>query len=95
MGMSRFNTLKTMTLTLLAAASVGFIVQYGETAPELGPREIGTEYNKAPRTLMMSTNASGEAVFGVPNVVTSPMNHAANVQQVVAVDVVGLSLALD
>ncbi|WP_159086884.1 hypothetical protein [Loktanella sp. Alg231-35] len=36
----------------------------------------------------MATNAQGEAVFGVPDVVTSPLDHASNVRPIVAVDVV-------
>lgn len=86
--MSRLKTIKTVASTLTIAVAVGFVMQYGEPAAGVGPTEDGPTFNNAPRTLMMSTNAQGEAVFGVPDVVTSPLNHAANVQQVVAVDVV-------
>lgn len=70
------------------AVAVGFVVQYGETAPRIQAGAESSTYSKAPRTLMMSTNAQGEAVFGVPNVVTTPLAHSNNVQPVVAVDVV-------
>lgn len=86
--MSRFTTIKTIASTLTVAVAVGFVMQYDEPAPRIGAAEEGPVYNKAPRTLMMSTNAQGEAVFGVPDVVTTPLNHMANVQSVVAVDVV-------
>lgn len=86
--MSRFKTIKTVASTLTIAVAVGFVMQYGEPAAGVAPDEDGPTYNKAPRTLMMSTNAQGEAVFGVPDVVTTPLNHAANVQRIVAVDVV-------
>ena len=86
--MSRFKTIKTIASTLTIAVAVGFVMQYSEPAPSAGPAQDGVTYNKAPRSMMMSTNALGEAVFGVPDVVTTPLNHAANVQQVVAVDVV-------
>ncbi|MDP5086764.1 MAG: hypothetical protein NWQ23_15200 [Yoonia sp.] len=86
--MSRFKTVKTILSTMTIAVAVGFVMQYGETAPNMQAGAENAMYNSAPRTLMMSTNAQGEAVFGVPNVVMTPLNHAANVQPVVAVDVV-------
>lgn len=86
--MSRFKTIKTVASTLTIAVAVGFVMQYGEPAPGVGAAEAGPTYNKAPRTLMMSTNEKGQAVFGVPDVVTTPLDHASNVQPVVAVDVV-------
>lgn len=86
--MSRLNTIKTVASTLMIAAAVGFVMQYDEPTPRVGAAEPGPVYNKAPRTLMMSTNALGEAVFGVPDVVTTPLDHTANMQPVVAVDVV-------
>lgn len=86
--MSRFKTAKTILSTMTIAVAVGFVVQYGETAPSMQAGADNAMYNKAPRTLMMSTNAQGEAVFGVPNVVTTPLAHTGNVQPVVAVDVV-------
>lgn len=86
--MSRFKTIKTVASTLTIAVAVGFVMQYNEPAPIVGTAEADPVYNKAPRTLMMSTNAQGQAVFGVPDVVTVPLDHAANTQSVVAVDVV-------
>lgn len=86
--MSRINTLKTVASTVLFAAAVGFIVQYGETAPAMASAEANPVYNKAPRTLMMSKNAQGVAVFGMPDVVTIPFDHSAHTRQVLAVDVV-------
>ncbi len=88
MGMSRLKTVKTVTSTLMIAVTLGFLVQYGETTPAVGVGEDGETYNKVPRSLMLSTNAQGQAVFGVPNKVMVPVDHAANLQQVVSVDVV-------
>ncbi|PJI85810.1 hypothetical protein BC777_2157 [Yoonia maricola] len=86
--MSRFNTIKTVASTLTIAVTLGFLVQYGETTPRVGDGKGEDAYNKAPRTLMLSTNAQGQPVFGMPDIVTTPLNHAANVQRVVAVDAV-------
>ncbi|WP_156788438.1 hypothetical protein [Roseobacter sp. CCS2] len=91
--MSRFNTIKTVASTLTIAVTLGFLVQYGETTPRVGDGESEELYNNAPRSLMLSTNAQGEPVFGVPNIVTTPLDHAANVQRVVAVDVVYTEMA--
>ncbi len=92
--MSRINTIRTVASTVLFAAAVGFIVQYGETAPAMASAEDNPVYNKAPRTLMMSKNAQGDAVFGMPDVVTTPFDHAANTQTVLAVDVVYTEFAV-
>lgn len=86
--MSRLKTIKTIAATLTVAISVGYVAQYGETTPDMTGREVGESYNKAPRSLMLSTNAQGQAVFGVPNVVTTPLDHSANSQRIVAVDAV-------
>ena len=86
--MSRLNTIKTIASTVTIAVAAGFIVQYGESAPGLTNTDVAETYNKAPRSLMLSMNAQGEPVFGVPNLIVTPQNHAANLQHVVAVDAV-------
>jgi len=86
MGMSRLKTIKTIASTLTVALSIGFVAQYGETTPDMDGAEVRETYNKTPRSLMLSTNAEGQAVFGVPNIVTTPLDHTANAQRVVAVD---------
>ena len=86
--MSRFKTVKTIASTLTIAVTLGFLVQYGESTPRVAEGEDKEVYNKPPRSLMLSMNAQGQPVFGVPNVVTTPLDHAANLQHVVAVDVV-------
>ena len=86
--MSRFKTIKTIASTLTIAVTIGFLVQYGESTPRIANSEAEETYNKAPRSLMLSTNAQGQPVFGVPNIVTTPLDHAANAQRVVAVDAV-------
>ncbi len=84
--MSRLKTIKTIASTLTVALSIGFVAQYGETTPDMDGAEVRETYNKAPRSLMLSTNAEGQAVFGVPNIVTTPLDHTANAQRVVAVN---------
>lgn len=84
--MSRISTIKTVATTLAVALGVGFVMQIGANDSVAG--DAAASDRSAVRTLMMSTNAQGEAVFGVPDVVTTPLNHAENVQAVVAVDVV-------
>ena len=86
--MSRFKTIKTIASTLTIAVAIGFVVQYGESTPRVGNGDDQETYNRAPRSLMLSTNAQGQPVFGVPSVVTTPLDHAANLQRVMAVDAV-------
>lgn len=86
--MSRLKTTKTIASTLTIAITLGFVVQYGESGLIEDRTESRESYNKAPRSLMMSTNAQGEPVFGVPNVVFTPFDHASNLQHVLAVDYV-------
>lgn len=88
--MSRIGTIKTVAITLTVAFGVGFVMQLGDTTAG----DAVDIDRSAVRTLMMSTNAQGEAVFGVPDVVTTPLNHAQNVQTVVAVDVVYTEFAV-
>ena len=90
--MSRISTIKTVATTLAVALGVGFVMQLGTTDSAAGDAVVADR--SAVRTLMMSTNAQGEAVFGVPDVVTTPLNHAENVQAVVAVDVVYTEFAV-
>ncbi|MEL7178245.1 MAG: hypothetical protein AAFN63_00280 [Pseudomonadota bacterium] len=92
--MSRITTIKTVASTLTIAVTLGFLVQYGETTPHVGGGVSEESYNKAPRSLMLSTNAQGQPVFGMPNIVTTPLNHASSVQRVVAVDAVYAELAV-
>lgn len=84
--MSRLKTIKTIASTLTVALSIGFVAQYGETTPDMAGAGVLETYNKPPQSLMLSTNAEGEAVFGVPNIVTTPLDHTANAKRVVAVD---------
>lgn len=86
--MSRLSTIKTIASTVTIAVAVGFVMQYGEPAPAVASGELKDSYNKAPRSLMLSTNGLGQPVFGVPNVIATPEDHAANLQHVVAVDAV-------
>ena len=86
--MSRLKTIKTIASTITIAVTIGFIVQYGESAPTVQSDEVEESYKKVPRSLMLSTNAQGQPVFGVPNVLTTPQDHAANLRHVVAVDAV-------
>ncbi|WP_341367699.1 hypothetical protein [Yoonia sp. BS5-3] len=91
--MSRISTLKTAAKTLAVALGVGLVMQLG-VDPATSEDTAPTVDRSAVRTLMMSTNAQGEAVFGVPDVVTTPLPHAQNVQAVVAVDIVYTEFAV-
>lgn len=86
--MSGNSTLKTIAITLSVALGVGFIMQYGQEASSGSDAQVDRADRKAVRTLMMSTNDQGQSVFGVPDVVTTPIAHFENVQAVVAVDAV-------
>lgn len=86
--MSRISTIKTIGLTVAVALAIGFVVQYGESSAQPQESEAVQTTSAAPRTLMMATNAQGQAVFGVRDVVTTPIKHDSNVQAVMAVDLV-------
>lgn len=89
--MSRFKTLRTTIATLSVAVAIGLIVQQGEQQYTESNRAAATAAEdaiKAPRILMMATNAQGDSVFGVPNTVVAPSDHSANVREVIAVDAV-------
>ncbi len=86
--MSRIKSIKAIGSTLTVAVAIGFIVQYGEAGPDVPVGDSGRISSEAPRTLMMATNNQGQAVFGVPDVVTAPHDHVENLRQVVAVDAV-------
>lgn len=86
--MFRLTTIKTIASTLTIAVTLGFLVQYGESEPAVGDADATAAYNKAPRSLMLARNAQGQSVFGVPNVVTTPLDHAQSLRHVVAVDAV-------
>lgn len=92
--MSRVSTVKTILTTLAVALGVGFVVQYDEENADASHSPAEVAEGGAVRTLMMSTNALGEAVFGVPDVVTTPIPHFKNVQAVMAVDAVYMEFAV-
>ncbi len=90
--MSRISTIKTAATTLAVALGIGLVMQIGagnSTASDSPAADAS-----AVRTLMMATNAQGEAVFGVPDVVTTPLAHSKNTQTVLAVDVVYAEFAV-
>ena len=91
--MSRISTIKTAATTLAVAMGVGFVMQLSAGDGTAGRAEPAADHS-AVRTLMMSTNAQGEAVFGVPDVVTTPLPHVENVRKVLAVDVVYTEFAV-
>jgi len=86
--MSRIKTVKSIASTLTIAVAVGFLVQYGESGVVSDSADDPGTLGTVPQTMMMAKNAVGQPVFGVPDVVTTPVDHAANVQRIVAVDAV-------
>lgn len=86
--MSRIKTVKSIASTLTIAIAVGFLVQYGESGAVAGSDDEADALGNVPQSMMLATNALGQPVFGVPDVTTVPVDHAANVQRVVAVDAV-------
>lgn len=92
--MSRIKTVKTVTSTLMIAVALGFLVQYDQPSVATGTDAEREFLSRGPSTTMMAINAQGQPVFGVPNVVTSPLDHAANQQSAVAVDVVYTEFAV-
>ncbi|MEL6681709.1 MAG: hypothetical protein AAFQ09_03580 [Pseudomonadota bacterium] len=86
--MSRLGTIKTAAMTLSVAFGVGFVMQAGQTDSAGATDATPDEDLKSVRVMVLPKNANGEAVFGVPDVVTTPLDHTANTQAVLAVDAV-------
>lgn len=89
--MSRISTIKTAARTLAVALGIGLVMQIG-AGNSTGGESTSTDLS-AVRTLMTATNAQGEAVFGVPDVVTTPLDHTKTTQPVWDVDAVYPELA--
>lgn len=92
--MSRMGTIKTTAITVSAAFGIGFIMQYGQSPAEAPAVVEDRQDLKAGRISRMAKNAKGESVFGVPNIVTAPLDHASNQRAIVAVDAVYAELAV-
>ncbi len=92
--MSRIGTIKSAAMTLSVAFGVGFIMQAGQgegSAPVVVNQERDL---KAVRVMILPKNENGDAVFGVPNIVTTPIDHAVNSRRVLPVDVVYAEFAV-
>ncbi|MEM9786829.1 MAG: hypothetical protein AAF801_10045 [Pseudomonadota bacterium] len=92
--MSRLGTIKTAAMTLSVAFGVGFIMQAGQGEGGVPSEASEEEDLKSVRVIMLPKNSEGEAVFGVPDVVTTPLDHAANRKAVLAVDAVYAEFAV-
>ncbi len=84
--MSRMKSVGTALATFSIALGVGFIMQYGEETTSRGADQNAEIDRSVVRSVMVTTNAQGDSVFGVPDVVTTPLAHIENVQTVAAVD---------
>jgi hypothetical protein len=82
------HSFNTISIMLSVSLGVGFFMQFGQDASAGSGAQVGQAELKAVRMLMMSTNDEGESVFGLPDVIISPISHFENVQAVVAVDAV-------
>lgn len=81
-------------MTLSVAFGVGFVMQAGQRE-DRAPAAAGEDTDlKTVRVMMLPRNQEGVAVFGVPDVVTTPLDHASNQQAVVAVDAVYAEFAV-
>lgn len=92
--MSRTGTVKTTAITVACAFGIGFVMQYGQSPAETTVVAEEAEDLKAGRISRMAKNARGESVFGVPNIVTTPLDHAGNQRSVAQVDAVYPELAV-
>lgn len=92
--MSRIKTMTTTLATFSVALGIGFVMQYGEEAVA-SPANADEEVDRSVvRSIMVSTNAQGDSIFSVPDVVTTPLAHIENVQTVAAVDAVYQEVAV-
>lgn len=92
--MSRLSTIKTAAMTLSVALGVGFVMQAGQEQTATAATPVEQKDLKSIRVMVLPRNSAGEAVFGVPNVVTTPLDHAANRRTVLPVDAVYTEFAV-
>ncbi len=86
--MSRIKTMATTAATFSVALGIGFVMQYGEEAAASTSDPEQEVDRRVVRSVMVASNAQGDSIFGVPNIVTTPLAHMDNVQTVAAVDAV-------
>ena len=86
--MSRTSTIKTAALTVSIAFGIGFVMQVGQEGGAAQNPPVEEDDLKAVRVIVLPKDENGDAVFGVPDVVTTPLDHASNRQTVLPVDAV-------
>ena len=82
------GTFRTVLATAAVIVVVGTIMEYDQGTATSGPAAQPVGGAVAPSPMMMATNSQGESVFGVPNVVTTPIDHEETVQSIAPVDAV-------
>ncbi|MDX8349346.1 hypothetical protein SLH49_15270 [Cognatiyoonia sp. IB215446] len=92
--MSRLSTIKTAAMTLSIAFGVGFVMQAGQEQTATAAEPVERQDLKSVRVMTLPKNSAGDAVFGVPDVVTTPLDHRASQQTVLPVDAVYAEFAV-
>ena len=85
---SGMSTLKTVLATGAVVLAAGFIMQIAQTssAGKAETEKVKTAYQASVTSVMVVNNAKSDSIFGVPDVVTTPLPHKKNLQTVSAVD---------
>ncbi len=84
--MAGASTMTTIVSTCAIAVGIGFLMQYDEAGPSDEVRAARVSNRTAVQSVMASKNSVGDSVFGVPDVVTTPLAHIYNTQAASAID---------
>ncbi len=84
--MSAITTVATAATSVAIAFGIGFLMQHGAAAPADTDAEARAQDGTAVRSVMMSRNTVGDAVFGVPTAEIMPTTPINNIQTVAAIE---------
>lgn len=83
--MSGKTTLKTALATVAVALVAGVSLQIAGAGSAERERTVVSRYSSDVISTMTVNNAKSDSIFGVPNVVVTPLSHLENVQTVAAI----------
>lgn len=86
--MSGMFTLKTVLATAAVVLAAGVVMQIAQTASagKSDEKQVTSAYQASVTSVMVVNNAKSDSIFGMPDVVTTPLPHKMNLQTVSAVD---------
>ncbi|MFQ1700393.1 hypothetical protein ACJ5NV_07340 [Loktanella agnita] len=83
--MSGVKTVATVVGTFAVALGIGFVMQSGQGAEPEPDQQAELRDRSVVHSVMVAGNAYGNSVFGVPDVVTTPLNHSGDMRAITAI----------